>query len=98
MVSYTLKVLLGFYTLMFYDPSLLLFCRFFQLAKNDDYFTFETSQVDVCLISSMVTTLGSWKDRFSWISESIVPFRLVWRHPYAVLNELEPFKHEIDGC
>ncbi|KAJ0614734.1 hypothetical protein HanIR_Chr02g0065741 [Helianthus annuus] len=83
---------------MFYDPSLLLFRRFFQLAKNGDCFTFETSQVDVCLISSMVTTFGSWKYRFFWISESIVPFRLVWRHPYAVLNELEPFKHEIDGC
>ena len=59
---------------------------------------FETSQVVVCLTSSMVTTFGSLKDRFFWISESIVPFRLVWRHPYVVLNELEPFKHEIDGC
>ncbi|KAJ0765019.1 hypothetical protein HanPI659440_Chr08g0298791 [Helianthus annuus] len=79
-----------------YDPPLLFRC-FFRLTKNDDWVTFEISQVDVCLTSSMVTTSGSWEDRFFWISESIVPFRLVWRHPYAVLNELEPFKHEIDG-
>ncbi|KAJ0700778.1 hypothetical protein HanOQP8_Chr10g0371991 [Helianthus annuus] len=47
-----------------YDPSLLLFRRFFRLAKNGDWFTFETTKVDTCLISSMVTTLGSWKDTF----------------------------------
>ncbi|KAF5790277.1 hypothetical protein HanXRQr2_Chr09g0381331 [Helianthus annuus] len=73
-----------------YDPSLLLFRRFFRLAKNSDWFTFETSKVDTCLISSMVTTLGTWKDRFFWVSDSIIPFKMVWRHPDAVLNEPEP--------
>ncbi|MFS7952909.1 hypothetical protein Hanom_Chr07g00612421 [Helianthus anomalus] len=69
---------LAYYRVSFgYDPSLLLFHRFFQLAKNDDWFTFETSHVDVFLISSMVTTIGSWKDRFFWVSMSIVPFKLV---------------------
>ncbi|KAJ0817933.1 hypothetical protein HanPI659440_Chr00c04g0711261 [Helianthus annuus] len=80
-----------------YDPSLLAFCRFFRLAKNGDWFTFETSQVDTCLISSMVTTLGSWKDRFFWVSESIVPFKMIWRHPDAVLNDLEPSDSELDS-
>ncbi|MFS7955394.1 hypothetical protein Hanom_Chr07g00642101 [Helianthus anomalus] len=42
-----------------YDPSIVSFRHFFRLAKNGDKFTFETYQVDVCLISSMVTTLGS---------------------------------------
>ncbi|KAF5822942.1 hypothetical protein HanRHA438_Chr01g0033471 [Helianthus annuus] len=51
-----------------YDPNLLMFRRFFRLAKNDDWFTFETSQIDVSLISSLVTTLESWKDRFFWAS------------------------------
>ncbi|KAJ0856720.1 hypothetical protein HanRHA438_Chr13g0581601 [Helianthus annuus] len=60
-----------------YDPSILSFHRFFRLAKNGNWFTFETSQVDVCLISSMVTTLGSWKDRSFWVSESIVPFKMI---------------------
>ncbi|MFS7919394.1 hypothetical protein Hanom_Chr03g00212201 [Helianthus anomalus] len=46
-----------------YDPSLL-FRRFFCLAKNGNWFTFETSKVDTWLISSMVTTLGTWKYRF----------------------------------
>ncbi|MFS8002512.1 hypothetical protein Hanom_Chr13g01202941 [Helianthus anomalus] len=41
-----------------YDPTLLSFRRFFRLAKNGDWFTFETSKVDTCLVSSMVTTLG----------------------------------------
>ncbi|KAM0008582.1 hypothetical protein Hdeb2414_s0022g00616051 [Helianthus debilis subsp. tardiflorus] len=68
-----------------YDPSLLSFRRFFRLAKNGDWFTFETSQVDTCLILSMVTTLGSWKDRFFWVSKSIV------------LNELEPSDSELDS-
>ncbi|KAJ0561499.1 hypothetical protein HanHA300_Chr06g0223621 [Helianthus annuus] len=36
-----------------YDPSLFSFRRFLRLAKNCDWFTFETSQVDICLISSM---------------------------------------------
>ncbi|KAJ0800028.1 hypothetical protein HanPI659440_Chr03g0098241 [Helianthus annuus] len=57
-----------------YDLSLLAFRRFFRLAKNGYWFTFEMSQVDTCLISSIVTTLGSWKDRFFWVSESIVIF------------------------
>ncbi|KAJ0493750.1 hypothetical protein HanIR_Chr12g0589621 [Helianthus annuus] len=81
-----------------YDPSLLLFRRFFRLAKNGDWFTFETSKVDTCLISSMVTTLGTWKDRFFGVSESIVPFKMVWRHPDAVLNDPEPSESELNDA
>ncbi|KAM0016429.1 hypothetical protein Hdeb2414_s0017g00510721 [Helianthus debilis subsp. tardiflorus] len=79
-----------------YDPTLLMFRRFFRLAKNGDWFTFETSQIDVYLISSLVTTLGSLKDRFFWVSELVIPFKMVWRHPNAILNELEPFASELD--
>ncbi|KAJ0770670.1 hypothetical protein HanPI659440_Chr07g0260321 [Helianthus annuus] len=79
-----------------YDPNLLMFRRFFRLAKNDDWFTFETSQIDVSLISSLVTTLGSWKDRFFWVSELVVHFKMVRRHPDAVLNELEPSESELN--
>ncbi|KAJ0557575.1 hypothetical protein HanIR_Chr07g0326671 [Helianthus annuus] len=81
-----------------YDPSLLLFRRFFRLAKNGDWFTFETSKVDTCLISSMVTTLGTWKDRFFWVSESIVPLKMVWRHSDAVLNDPEPSESELNDA
>ncbi|KAJ0565686.1 hypothetical protein HanIR_Chr06g0265361 [Helianthus annuus] len=81
-----------------YDPSLLLFRRFFRLAKNGDWFTFETSKVDTCLISSMVTTLGSWKDRFFWVSDSIIPFKMVWRRPDAVLNDPEPSESELNDA
>ncbi|KAF5789888.1 hypothetical protein HanXRQr2_Chr09g0376531 [Helianthus annuus] len=52
-----------------YDPTLLMFRRFFRLAKND---------------------------RFFWVSESVIPFKMVWRHPNAVLNELEPFASKLD--
>ncbi|MFS7976343.1 hypothetical protein Hanom_Chr10g00891371 [Helianthus anomalus] len=69
-----------------YDPSLLSFRCFFCLAKNSNWFTFETSKVDTCLVSSMVTTLGAWKDRFFWVSESIVPFKMIWRHLDTVTN------------
>ncbi|MFS8001523.1 putative protein-tyrosine-phosphatase [Helianthus anomalus] len=72
--------------------------RFFRLAKNGDWFTFETSKVDTCLISSMVTTLGSWKDHFFWVSESIVPFKMVWRHPDVVLNDPEPSESELNDA
>ncbi|MFS7931508.1 hypothetical protein Hanom_Chr04g00356801 [Helianthus anomalus] len=41
-----------------YDPTLLSFRRFFRLAKNGDWFIFETTQVDTCLISSIVSSLG----------------------------------------
>ncbi|KAF5758273.1 hypothetical protein HanXRQr2_Chr16g0727381 [Helianthus annuus] len=81
-----------------YDPSLLLFRRFFRLAKNGDWFTFETSKVDSCLISSMVTTLGTWKNRFFWVSDTIVPFKMVWRHPDAVLNEPEPLESDLNDA
>ncbi|KAJ0580987.1 hypothetical protein HanRHA438_Chr04g0175031 [Helianthus annuus] len=81
-----------------YDPLLLLFRRFFRLAKNDNWFTFETSKVDACLISSMVTTLGTWKDRFFWVSDSIVPFKMVWRHPDTVLNEPEPLESDLNNA
>ncbi|KAJ0715759.1 hypothetical protein HanPI659440_Chr13g0505081 [Helianthus annuus] len=78
-----------------------MFRRLFRLAKIGDWFTFETSQIDVSLISSLVTTLGSWKDRFFWVSESVIPFKMVWRHPDAVLNELEPsesgYGTEVEG-
>ncbi|KAJ0797495.1 hypothetical protein HanPI659440_Chr04g0174521 [Helianthus annuus] len=60
-----------------YDPTLLSFRRFFRLAKNGDWFTFETSQVYTCLISSMVSSLRVWKDQFFWVSDEIVPFKLV---------------------
>ncbi|KAF5814681.1 hypothetical protein HanRHA438_Chr03g0125741 [Helianthus annuus] len=80
-----------------YDPSLLSFRHFFRLVKNGNWFTFETSQVDVCLISSMVTILGSWKNCFFWVLESIVPFKMIWRHPDAVLNELEPSEDELEN-
>ncbi|KAJ0547360.1 hypothetical protein HanRHA438_Chr08g0355521 [Helianthus annuus] len=42
-----------------YVPTLLSFRRFFWLAKNSDWFTFETSKAVICLVSSMVTTLGA---------------------------------------
>ncbi|MFS8002435.1 hypothetical protein Hanom_Chr13g01202051 [Helianthus anomalus] len=44
----------------------------------------------------MVTTLGLWKDRFFWVLESIVPFKMIWRHPDAIHNELEPSEDELD--
>ncbi|KAM0046462.1 hypothetical protein Hdeb2414_s0009g00316611 [Helianthus debilis subsp. tardiflorus] len=79
-----------------YNPTLLSFRRFFRLAKNGDWFTFEMSQVDTCLVSSMVTTLGSWKHRFFWVSDEIVSFKMVWRHLDTVLNEPEPSAFEIN--
>ncbi|KAF5759360.1 hypothetical protein HanXRQr2_Chr16g0740351 [Helianthus annuus] len=45
----------------------------------------------------MVTTLGLWKYRFFWVLKSIVPFQMIWRHPDAVLNELEPSNSELDS-
>ncbi|KAM0042651.1 hypothetical protein Hdeb2414_s0010g00332251 [Helianthus debilis subsp. tardiflorus] len=81
-----------------YDPTLLSFRRFSRLAKNGDWFTFETYKVDSCLVSSMVTTLGAWKDRFFWVLESIVPFKMIWRHQDAVLNEPEPCESELKIC
>ncbi|KAM0031399.1 hypothetical protein Hdeb2414_s0017g00508351 [Helianthus debilis subsp. tardiflorus] len=81
-----------------YHPTLLSFRRFFRLAKNGEWLNFETSKVDTCLVSSMVTTLGCWKDRFFWVSESIVPFKMICRHPDAVLNEAEPSDSELNSC
>ncbi|KAM0052511.1 hypothetical protein Hdeb2414_s0007g00249031 [Helianthus debilis subsp. tardiflorus] len=80
-----------------YDPSLLLFRRFFCLAKNGDWFIFETSKVDTCLISSMVTMLGAWKERFFLVSDEILPFKMLWRRPEAILNEPEPSTSEINS-
>ncbi|KAM0023985.1 hypothetical protein Hdeb2414_s0022g00610531 [Helianthus debilis subsp. tardiflorus] len=46
----------------------------------------------------MVTTLGAWKDLFFWVSESIVPFKMMWRHLDAVLNEPEPSESDLNDC
>ncbi|KAJ0638168.1 hypothetical protein HanOQP8_Chr17g0682211 [Helianthus annuus] len=45
-----------------------------------------------------LTALGTWKDRFFWVSDSIVPFKLVWRHPDAVLNEPEPSESDLNDA
>ncbi|KAJ0649090.1 hypothetical protein HanLR1_Chr15g0580251 [Helianthus annuus] len=44
----------------------------------------------------MVSSLGVWKDQFFWVSHEIVPFKMVWRHPDAVLKEPEPSALEIN--
>ncbi|KAM0059126.1 hypothetical protein Hdeb2414_s0005g00178031 [Helianthus debilis subsp. tardiflorus] len=44
----------------------------------------------------MVSSLGVWKDRFFWVSNEIVPFKMIWRHPDAVVNEPEPSALEIN--
>ncbi|KAJ0911961.1 hypothetical protein HanRHA438_Chr06g0268981 [Helianthus annuus] len=46
----------------------------------------------------MVTTLGTWKNRFFWVSDTIVPFKTVWRHPDAVLNEPEPLESDLNDA
>ncbi|MFS7903553.1 hypothetical protein Hanom_Chr01g00025391 [Helianthus anomalus] len=46
-----------------FDLSLLSFRRFFRLAKNGDWFSFETTKIDTCLVSSVATILGAWKDQ-----------------------------------
>ncbi|KAJ0626842.1 hypothetical protein HanHA89_Chr01g0018581 [Helianthus annuus] len=56
------------------------------------------SKVDACLISSMVTTLSTWKDCFFWVYDSIVPFKMVWRHPDAVLNKPEPPESDLNDA
>ncbi|KAM0026896.1 hypothetical protein Hdeb2414_s0020g00563381 [Helianthus debilis subsp. tardiflorus] len=55
------------------------------------------SQVDTFLISYMVSTLGVWKDWFFWVSKEIVPFKLICRHPDAVLNEPEHSAFDINA-
>ncbi|KAM0046942.1 hypothetical protein Hdeb2414_s0009g00322561 [Helianthus debilis subsp. tardiflorus] len=64
-----------------YDPTLLSFRRFFRLAKNDDWLTFETSKADICLVSSMVTMLGAWKDRFVWQLLVLLGISKLWDKP-----------------
>ncbi|MFS7928652.1 hypothetical protein Hanom_Chr04g00323241 [Helianthus anomalus] len=81
-----------------YDPTLLSFRRFFRLAKNSDWFIFETSKADIFLVSSMVTTLSAWKDRFFWVLDEILPFKMVWRRPGAILNKPEPSTSDINSC
>ncbi|KAJ0743977.1 hypothetical protein HanPI659440_Chr10g0382131 [Helianthus annuus] len=34
---------------------------------------------------------------FFWVFETTVPFKLMWRHPDAVLNKLEPSESELDS-
>ncbi|KAJ0520631.1 hypothetical protein HanIR_Chr10g0461521 [Helianthus annuus] len=65
--------------------------------ENGDWFTFETSKANVCLVSSTVTTLGAWKDRFFWVSDEILPSKMVWRRTEAILNEPEPSASEINS-
>ncbi|KAJ0484935.1 hypothetical protein HanOQP8_Chr14g0523071 [Helianthus annuus] len=46
----------------------------------------------------MVTTLGSWKDQVFWVSDSIIPFKMIWRRPDAVLNDPEPSESDLNDA
>ncbi|MFS7977704.1 hypothetical protein Hanom_Chr10g00907171 [Helianthus anomalus] len=44
-----------------YEPSLLMFRRFFRLARNGDWFTIEKTQCEAPLLSAIVGHTYAWK-------------------------------------
>ncbi|KAK1424790.1 hypothetical protein QVD17_20128 [Tagetes erecta] len=79
-----------------HEPDLLVFRRFFQLAKNGNWFTIEKTQVENALVSSQIGLSASWKDRFFLVSDEIVPFAMPWRKPEDPLNEKVPSVDEVN--
>ncbi|KAJ0780373.1 hypothetical protein HanPI659440_Chr06g0236881 [Helianthus annuus] len=57
-----------------YEPSLIMFCHFFFLARNGDWFTIENTQWETALKPSIVGHTNAWKDRFFFISENFLLF------------------------
>jgi len=80
-----------------HGPSLLMFRRFFQLARNDNWFTIEKTQAENALVTSQLGFSASWKDRFFLVSEEIVPFAMSWRKLDESLNKRIPTESEVDG-
>jgi hypothetical protein len=79
-----------------HEPSLAMFRRFFQLARNGNWFTIEKTQIEVGLISATVGLSSSWKDRFFFVSSDIIPFPACWRKPDESLNEKVPYEASLD--
>ena len=72
-----------------FDPNLTAFRRFFQLAKNGDWFTIEKTMVESAVISGTVGHTAPWKDRFFFISWKLLPFASK-RDLHASLNAPPP--------
>ncbi|MFS7989101.1 hypothetical protein Hanom_Chr11g01042761 [Helianthus anomalus] len=74
-------------------PLCILFGRsfsFFRLARNGDWFTIEKTQCEAALIVRTVGHTYTWKDRFFFIYENLLPFAFVPRKFVDGLNEKEP--------
>ncbi|KAJ0754342.1 hypothetical protein HanPI659440_Chr09g0345731 [Helianthus annuus] len=79
-----------------YEPSLLLFCRFFRLARNGGWYTIEKTQCEAPLLSATVGHTNALKNQFFFISSRLLPFTVVPRKFSEVLNEKEPEVHELE--
>ncbi|MFS7966161.1 hypothetical protein Hanom_Chr09g00770601 [Helianthus anomalus] len=73
--------------------SIALYCRHFKFSNFRHPFTiFVLNVLEYYRISfGQIQPHG-----LSKVSKSIVPFKLVWRHPDAILIELEPSESELD--
>ncbi|KAJ0742889.1 hypothetical protein HanPI659440_Chr10g0369311 [Helianthus annuus] len=79
-----------------YEPSLLMFRRFFRLARNGDWFTIEKTQCEAPLLSATIGHTYAWKNQFFFISDQIIPFTVVPSKFSEGLNEKEPEVHELE--
>ncbi|MFS8035056.1 hypothetical protein Hanom_Chr17g01588541 [Helianthus anomalus] len=77
-----------------YEPSLLMFHRFFWLARNGDWYTIEKTQCEAPLLSAIVGHTYAWKNQFFFYL--LLPFPIVPRKFSEVLNEKEPEVHELE--
>ncbi|KAJ0821965.1 hypothetical protein HanPSC8_Chr16g0726411 [Helianthus annuus] len=79
-----------------YEPSLLMFRRFFHLARNGDWYTIEKTQCEAPLLSTTVGHTYAWKNQFFFISDRLFPFTVVPRKFFEGLTEKEPEVHELE--
>ncbi|MFS8017696.1 hypothetical protein Hanom_Chr15g01383461 [Helianthus anomalus] len=79
-----------------YEPSLLMFRRFFRLARNGDWYTIEKTQCEAALLFTNVGHTYAWKKQFFFISNRLLPYTLVPRKFSEGLNEKEPEVHELE--
>ncbi|MFS8006717.1 hypothetical protein Hanom_Chr14g01252461 [Helianthus anomalus] len=80
--------------LSLYVPSLSLFRRFYQLQSDGDWFSFakRKDRVSFPCYSFMPnsTYLKEWKNRFIFVSASMIPESLPSRDPMAVIDDGVP--------
>ncbi|KAM0041626.1 hypothetical protein Hdeb2414_s0011g00368461 [Helianthus debilis subsp. tardiflorus] len=76
------------------EPCVPLFCMFYRLHSDEDWFTFSKQKATVTLPYNLFMPTSTypkeWKNRFIFVSTSMIPESLPLRDPKATIEDIVP--------